>query len=416
MSTGDHWYDALSFLDGCEINYRIDKSSLDSLCKKTNLDFNEEVDSFKKRMSSEDRSDHKWMQDISKSGTLSDRVAALTMTVQKSPVHNLEALDNLVSMALKEEQRTSQLALEALKDLFIHNLLPDRKLQTFLSRPLGHPKIEKKVLILLWFEDQLIRRFEKFILAIEQGLKSTIDFFKRFCMEIISDLLIYKNENETRLLAMLVNKIGDPKGPVYSKCIEILRTIVQKRPDKKMLAAKEVLLLMHRPKLPPRALHSGLTFLSTISLTRLDSDIAVKLVEGYLTLFEKILQQTDSRSKLLAAVLAGISRSYPYLTDHSAITKHMDAIFRIVHDSSFATSTRALLLLSHIALPSTTHSSKERNGKASGDTSTRTMKSTSKDTSEQSTGAAELTSRYYRALYVKLLSDEVLILPCIYSV
>ena len=56
------------------------------------------------------RSDLQWLKTVMTSGTLSDRIAALTVTVQNSPVHNTVALDTLVSMATKKGRRESMLA------------------------------------------------------------------------------------------------------------------------------------------------------------------------------------------------------------------------------------------------------------------------------------------------------------------
>ena len=78
------------------------------------------------KTSVEMKSDLKWMNDMIKSGTMSDKVAAMALKVQGSPFHELETLDTLIGMALKKEQRGAQLALEALKDLFVNNLLPER--------------------------------------------------------------------------------------------------------------------------------------------------------------------------------------------------------------------------------------------------------------------------------------------------
>ncbi len=65
------------------------------------------------------------MKTVMTSGTLSDRVAALTVTVQNSPVHNLPALDSLVTMTTKKGRREAMLALGAVHFLPL-NLLHTR--------------------------------------------------------------------------------------------------------------------------------------------------------------------------------------------------------------------------------------------------------------------------------------------------
>jgi len=140
-------------------------------------------------------------------------------------MHELSALDSLISMAGKKEQRTSQLALEALKDLFIHNLLPDRKLKNLRSNHLQSPGMNLKIGLVYWFEDQLMRRVSRVVDIIEESLKSNIEFFKKNCISIAGSMLASKPEQEQRLLALLVNKFGDPSRAICSKCIEVLRKI-----------------------------------------------------------------------------------------------------------------------------------------------------------------------------------------------
>ncbi|CAN0424409.1 unnamed protein product [Ectocarpus sp. 13 AM-2016] len=43
---------------------------------------------------------------VLRGGTLSDKVAALTLQVQESPVHRLAVLDGLLDLGLKKERRT----------------------------------------------------------------------------------------------------------------------------------------------------------------------------------------------------------------------------------------------------------------------------------------------------------------------
>ena len=100
------------------------------------------------------------------------------------------------------------LVLQAVKDLLIHNMLPDRHLRRFTAQPLNHPKMTMKTAVLYWFEDQLFQRVEKLAEALEEGLKTTIDYFKKKCMEIVADLLMSKPEHESRFLTILVNKLG----------------------------------------------------------------------------------------------------------------------------------------------------------------------------------------------------------------
>lgn len=56
------------------------------------------------------KSEATWIKTVLVSGTLSDKIAALTLLVQESPVHCLHSLDSLVAMAKKKGMRECMMA------------------------------------------------------------------------------------------------------------------------------------------------------------------------------------------------------------------------------------------------------------------------------------------------------------------
>jgi hypothetical protein len=405
------WYHVISSFDQLNFHdYKISKSSLEEINKTLPSLYSQEVMKYHKNKAF--NGEEKWMNDVIKSGTLSDKVAALALRVQQSPPHELEAFDQLINMALKKEQRTSQLALEAIKDLLIHNLLPDdRRLVPYTTRPLGHPNMSLAVLLTFWYENELIKRIESIITALDTALKSTVDYFKMKCMEIVSSWLSSKPEQENVLLTLLVNKLGDPSSKVGGKCITLLSNVVYEHPAMKLVMIREVRQLISRSNLIPRAIYSGVLFLSQIKLSTNENKVAMELVDCYVSLFEKAVTQDTLGSKLLAALLSGINRAFPFLINKTSLSKHTDALFRIVHQSSFSSATQALTLLSYLALghqPDNVASKKKKEKK----------ESTSVEVEAEAppppppvlappSGEGDLISRYYNTLYAKLLSDEV---------
>ena len=239
---------------------------LEEIMTAVNLAYTQEANIYQQNKRGRVSSDRKWINDVMTAGTVSDKVAALALVVAESPIHELTALDDLIAMAGKKEHRTCQLALEALKDLLIHNLLPDRPLRKFKQQPLAHPIMNLPSALVFWYEEQLLLRMDRFADALDQGLKSTVDFFKKKCMELAAELLISKPQHEGRFLSMVVNKLGDPSGPVSSKGIELLRGVVRKQPPMKCVVVREVRQLLHRPNLPVRAVHAGIVFLSQVMM------------------------------------------------------------------------------------------------------------------------------------------------------
>ena len=78
-------------------------------------------------------SDSQFLQKVLQSGTLSDRLSAMTLLVQGSPVHNVKSLESLKSMAERGKgkggREESLKALRCIVDWWIGGGAPDRKLK-----------------------------------------------------------------------------------------------------------------------------------------------------------------------------------------------------------------------------------------------------------------------------------------------
>ena len=205
-----------------------------------------------------------------------------------------------------------------------------------------------------YFEGQLLVRVQRVVNALEKGLKSTLEYFKNQCMEMVVAMLTSKPEQEKRLLTLLVSKMSDQMGNVTSKCIELLKSLMKKHPAMKQVVIKEVHDLIIRDTASTRTVYSGIVFLSQVTLGDKDSAVAALLVEGFIVIFEKAVSKEEMRARLMSALLTGINKAFPFLKDVSALEKHTDELFKIAHGDSFSSATQALTLLSHIALSDST--------------------------------------------------------------
>lgn len=113
------------------------------------------------------KGDRNFVNNILQSGTLSDKVSALTLLVQESPLHSLKTMDTLMTMTQKKARKEAVMAIESLKDLFVGSVLPDRKLIYFADRPLSSQEVEDRHLILWAYEDHLKKFYFKFIQQLE---------------------------------------------------------------------------------------------------------------------------------------------------------------------------------------------------------------------------------------------------------
>ncbi|KAJ3036867.1 hypothetical protein HDV00_002350 [Rhizophlyctis rosea] len=245
-----------------------------------------------KTMSAADRD---FISTVLKSGTTTDKVSALTLLIQEAPVHSLASLrDQLIhGMARKKARREAILAVDSIKDLFVNNLLPDRKLRYFRDQPLLSPQTKNAHLVLWFFEDSLKKLYFDFIKLLEELSRDPLLHVKNKMLTYISDLLTTKPEQEQNLLALLVNKLGDQDRKLASKASHLLSQLLLKHPAMKLVVVKEVERLLFRPNVQERARYYAITFLNQMILSRRKEDegVASKLVEIYFAVFDDLVRK-----------------------------------------------------------------------------------------------------------------------------
>ncbi|RCI00884.1 hypothetical protein CU098_003617, partial [Rhizopus stolonifer] len=112
-------------------------------------------------------SNRSFMSNIITSGTLNDKVSALTLMLRESPIHGIKTLDMLMAMGRKKGRNEAVMAVTSLKDLLTGSVLPDRKLIYFADRPLAAEQVTDVHLMVWVFEDHLKKTFLEYIQLIE---------------------------------------------------------------------------------------------------------------------------------------------------------------------------------------------------------------------------------------------------------
>uniref|UniRef100_A0AAV1TUR2 CCAAT-binding factor domain-containing protein n=1 Tax=Peronospora matthiolae TaxID=2874970 RepID=A0AAV1TUR2_9STRA len=308
-------------------------------------------------------------------------------------------------MASKKARRESLMAVDSLKDLFVNTLLPDNaKLRFFREHPLRAAQKSPAHLLLWFFEHCLRTAYAQLTSVLAAGMDDAVDSYKRACLRAANTLLRAKPEQEAVLLAMLVNKLGDPDRKIAAYLHRMLQELLREHPAMKRVVVDEVERLLTRPRVSDRAKYNAVLFLNQIFLegNGVNADLAGHLISVYFGLFSKEVHQNDAEKpvkkmatssakerkkreaaslgseeamdrKLLSALLAGVNRAFPYANATSAdMTKEMDALFQVVHRSHHSTSVQALMLLFQV------------------------MKSTN-----------SVSDRFYTALYDKLIDPKV---------
>ncbi|XP_012455742.1 protein SLOW WALKER 2 [Gossypium raimondii] len=326
-----------------------------------------------------------------RSGTAADKVSAFSFVVADNPVANLKSLDGLLGLVTsKVGKRYAFTGFEALKELFISKLLPDRKLKTLIQRPVNELPETKDgySLLLFWYwEDCLKQRYERFVVALEEASRDMLPALKDKALKTMYVLLKSKPEQERKLLSSLVNKLGDPQNKGASNADYYLSNLLSDHPNMKAVVIDEVDTFLFRPHLGLRAKYHAVNFLSQIRLSHKGDGprVAKRLIEVYFALFKVLISEAEkgqpvddksnkavksthkskenkrkgSReshveldSRLLSALLMGVNRAFPYVSSNEAddiVDIETPILFQLVHSKNFNVGVQALMLLDKIS-------------------------------------------------------------------
>lgn len=241
--------------------------------------------------------DAEWYKTVLKKGTISDRISAYTLAFQASPLHGLEHLKSLLEMAKSKSRHEALLALDALKDLFCQNecplIPPGRKLRYMHQQPVNAlgtctPELRRQAALLWYFEESLKAAYLEIIKTAEILTQDPILHAReRGCRLIYEMLRANPFEQESNIMALLANKLGDSERRLASRIPYYFSELVNAHPRQLTLSAVEhVRQVMDRPGVSDRCKYYALTFLVQIRLSRSAPAITAALLQIYLGLFK----------------------------------------------------------------------------------------------------------------------------------
>eukprot|EP00111_Clytia_hemisphaerica_P022985 TCONS_00067631-protein len=353
------WHDQVSKIP--KQQSKLPGDQINSISNRIEDYWNKEVELYQKVKDKDTSSDAQWLSTVLKSGTLSDKTAALTMLTQESPIHCMRSLDALMSLAKKKARREALIAVDSLRHLWISDLLPPVKLRKFQQFPVENitsyaegSKSELKMLIVMFYEDKLKSVYQEFLEIIKTLSKDPLVNIRTKILGIIFELLIMKPEQEQTLLGMLINKLGDPEKAVASKASYLLLQLVMKHPNMKNIVITEVERMMFRPNVGLKAQYYACCFLNQIPLSHEIKTLASKLVSLYFSFFKILVnkqgQSTDIQiTKLLSALLTGVNRAFPYTEGaEETYEEQLNTLFKLAHSKHLGTSIQAFMLIYHV--------------------------------------------------------------------
>ena len=119
---------------------------------------------------------------------MSDKMAALVLTVQSAPLYRIKTLHAIVDLAFKPGRRENAAAMDNMKDLLVTNLLPDRKLVAFHNQPLHAKNITDMHKVYWYFEDELKSIYGEFVNALSRASHDSVLHTKMLLVRKLSIL------------------------------------------------------------------------------------------------------------------------------------------------------------------------------------------------------------------------------------
>jgi len=161
-----------------------------------------------------------------KTGTLDDKISSMSLLIKNDPKLTLNFLELLLKMSKKKNRRHSESCIMALKDLFLTDVLSNKKLSNFYQNTEDKTNLTDEALFELYVEDFVHKKYFEFIEIIQDIIiNDPLKNMKKKYMNIIMEMLVRRPEREEQLLASLVNKLGDPVVEICSHAIKLLKNL-----------------------------------------------------------------------------------------------------------------------------------------------------------------------------------------------
>ncbi|CAD8044398.1 unnamed protein product [Paramecium primaurelia] len=253
-------------------------------------------------------SDTQLMQKLLHSGTIADKISALSISIKENPDHALGSLNKLLEIAALPSREKSLKALFQLKDLLIHLILKRGVPCNFEESNLTD-ELQKYY----WhgINQVLVKTCEILIKASQDVLPYVRRQIILMMLELHCAHPIYTKE----LIKEIVNKFGDKEKTLVTLLTKKLSGELSKKPALTYPFLKETYGFMYRPNLPQEAQYYCLNFINTINLQTQETSTVAYMLKIFFIFFKKIMKipQADQKcSKLFSQILKGINKTLPY--------------------------------------------------------------------------------------------------------
>ena len=285
--------------------------------------------------------DDELSKEIMESGTRRDKFSAMKLCAQETPLLILSQLKMINDSLPKSKPRVAIETMQNAVQIYAKYLLPQRPLKSFEDQPLKNAKDSS--LCLFYFEDQLKRCYSEFIKALEVMAKAHQQFIREPAIRALGDCLRAAPENEHVLLAILVDKFGDPLKQVYIVATQTILSVLKEHPQMTQSVINAI--KNQQPNFEEESQKRTMKFIGQLSLNKNDKESAKELLETVKPQLLEVLASNDSsNSKVLGSLMRSAEKCAMVCNP-----KDMDSLIKPLYDyvktASITASLPALKLL-----------------------------------------------------------------------
>jgi len=305
-----------------------------------------------------------YMQQFQTRGTVSDKVASAAVKLCDFDFMFFMDGFNLLFETAKTDTHHFDAALKALSAVW-PKLLPARPLKKFSAQHFATLPAEgqdrKKVLVYWYLEDSLKRTYGQFLSLCEGMLKDKLLHRREAWLDIAGKLLLSIAESRNLLIAMIVDKLGDPNSGVGHKAYHHLLAMLTESSTHQTVLLTELEKLVFTKNCPLRPMRFCLNVMAQFVFSKDERKLALKIVQSYLLLFRELVMTERVEQTVTSAIITGIRRAFPYSgTDYAPLAQHIDALFVLANTASFAQRVSTLGLLQNLITKGTPASFSDR--------------------------------------------------------
>ena len=203
-----------------------------------------------------------------------------------------------------------------------------------------------------YFEEKLRILFFQFAQILDKISIGSQPMIKDKAVNIMSDLISERNEQESFLLEKLINKLGDPVPKRASHVAHLLCKIVNHfKPSLKSKVVKEIERLLYRPNVIEKCKYYSLVALNEFILNKKDKELANQIIFIYFKFFEIYSKKNEINNKMMNALLTGVSRTFPFTNfDSLELEKRLEYFYKLIHMVGKNTSIQGLSLIFNVLI------------------------------------------------------------------